>query len=179
MDARLIAATNRDLTKRIKEGRFREDLFYRLNVLRFEMPSLRDRGEEDILLLAHYFLELSTNANAKRVIGFSDRACRLIKSHDWPGNVRELQSAVESGVVMCRPATIDVGDLPPLAAAKKSLDMPGASMKNIELDAIRRTYLATGSTRKTSEVLGLSLRTIQKRMHELGLAKGRGRPPKK
>jgi two-component system response regulator HydG len=178
VDVRLVAATNRDLASRVRAGRFREDLFYRLNVVGIEMPPLRER-QGDVLLLANYFLTRSAAYNDKAVEGFDDSARERLLGYDWPGNVRELENAIERAVVMCRKRTLTADDLPDIVAHPTSVMIPGATMKEIELEAVRATFLATaGSTRRTAEVLGLSQRTVQYRLRELGLAKSRGRPGK-
>jgi two-component system response regulator HydG len=173
VDVRLIAATNRDLAKDVRDGRFREDLFYRLNVVHIEMPRLRIRGS-DILLLANHFLQRFARENDKVVNGFSDEARAKIMSHGWPGNVRELENAIERAVVMCTGDQILASDLPvDIAPTSKSqgIRIPGSSMAEIEKHAILSTLEAVdGSTSKASEMLDISVRTIQYRLHDYGLA---------
>src|SRR5262249_45228399 len=119
VDVRVIAATNRDLGTEGREGRFREDLYYRLHVVHIEMPPLRLRGG-DVLVLASHFLDRFAQENHKRIEGFTDRARARIVGHRWPGNVRELENAIERAVVLCEGTMIDEDDLPvdvaPLAA---------------------------------------------------------------
>ncbi len=173
VDVRLVAATNRDLAADVRAGRFREDLYYRLNVVHLEMPPLRARGA-DVLLLATHFLQHSARENDKRVVGFSEAARQKILRHDWPGNVRELENAVERAVVLCTGPTIDAQDLPIGGAPtqRAGLAIPGATMAEIEKHAILATLEAEGgSTTRAAEVLGISVRTIQYRLHEYGLAK--------
>ena len=97
-DVRILAATNKDLQKEVEEKRFREDLFYRLNVINLRIPSLRER-KDDIPLLAMHFLKTYSDKNAKKIEGFSEDALLALTSYDWPGNVRELENAIERAVV--------------------------------------------------------------------------------
>jgi len=173
VDVRLVAATNRDLAKDVRDGRFREDLFYRLNVVHIEMPRLRIRGS-DILLLANHFLQRFARDNDKEVTGFSDEARAKIMAHGWPGNVRELENAIERAVVMCTGDQIVATDLPVDIAPTsqpQGVRIPGSTMAEIERYAILSTLDAVdGSTSKASEMLDISVRTIQYRLHDYGLA---------
>jgi two-component system response regulator HydG len=172
-DVRLIAATNQDLAGRVREGRFREDLYYRLNVVHIDMPPLRLRGT-DVLLLATHFLARFARDNDKPVTGLSDEARAKILSHGWPGNVRELENAIERAVVMAPGAEIGPGDLPVDVAPTREgeLRIPGSTMGEIERHAILATLEAcAGSTTRAAELLGISVRTIQYRLHEYGLAR--------
>ncbi|HOD64670.1 MAG TPA: sigma-54 dependent transcriptional regulator, partial [Smithellaceae bacterium] len=110
VDVRLIAASNKDLKKEIREGRFREDLFYRLNVVALALPPLKERAE-DIPLLAQHFLKLFAERNAKAIFGFTPRAMQKLAAYAWPGNVRELMNAVERAVVLSRSDTVDEDEL--------------------------------------------------------------------
>jgi two-component system response regulator HydG len=178
VDVRLIAATNRDLAEDVRQGRFREDLYYRLNVVHIEMPPLRLRGS-DVLVLADHFLRRFTQENKKRVEGFSEDARAKIVAHRWPGNVRELENAIERAVVLCEGSQIAGSDLPIDVAPmpKGVLRVPGATMAEIERFAILTTLEATnGSTTKAAEMLDISVRTIQYRLHEYGLANKEKRP---
>jgi two-component system, NtrC family, response regulator HydG len=176
VDVRLIAATNRDITEEVRKGKFREDLYYRLNVVHIEMPPLRLRGS-DVLLLANHFVQKFAKENEKSVTGFSEEARRQILAHGWPGNVRELENAVERAVVMAEGSLVQPHDLPneiaPSAPAT-GVRIPGSSMGDIEKHAILSTLEACGgSTAKAAEILGVSVRTIQYRLHDYGLAKKR------
>ncbi|MFO0761337.1 MAG: sigma-54 dependent transcriptional regulator [Byssovorax sp.] len=178
VDVRLIAATNRDLAEDVRQGRFREDLYYRLNVVHIEMPPLRLRGS-DVLVLADHFLRRFAQENKKRVEGFSEDARAKIVAHRWPGNVRELENAIERAVVLCEGSQIAGSDLPIDVAPmpKGVLRVPGATMAEIERFAILTTLEATnGSTTKAAEMLDISVRTIQYRLHEYGLANKEKRP---
>ncbi len=171
-DVRVIAATNHDLAADVQEGRFREDLYYRLNVVHIDMPSLRVR-DGDVLLLANFFLRKFAAENKKTVVGFTDAARAKIVAHRWPGNVRELENAIERGVVLCEDAQIGEEHLPIDVApvAKGTVRIPGATMAEIERYAILSTLEATnGSTTRAAEMLQISVRTIQYRLHEYGLA---------
>jgi two-component system response regulator HydG len=172
VDVRLVAATNRDLASDVREGRFREDLYYRLNVVHIEMPPLRIRGG-DIIVLAKHFLRKFSLENHKRVDGFSDKARAKILAHRWPGNVRALENAIERAVVLCEGSTVEEDDLP-FEAAGESLGpirVPGATMAEFERYAILKTLEATeGSTTKAAELLDISVRTIQYRLNEYGIS---------
>jgi two-component system response regulator HydG len=117
VDVRVVAATHRDLPKLVKTGKFREDLFYRLNVINIPLPALRERAE-DIPLLAHHFLRRYAERLGKKVRTLSPEAIELLCSHRWPGNVRELENAVERAVVLCRGDSVSPGDLPPAVSGR-------------------------------------------------------------
>ena len=173
VDVRVIAATNRDLTADVQSGRFREDLYYRLNVVHIDMPPLRLRGA-DVVVLANHFLKRFALENHKPLEGFTERARAKILAYRWPGNVRALENAIERAVVLCEGAVIDADDLPFEAAPETQgpLRIPGATMAEIERYAILRTLeVVDGSTTKAAELLDVSVRTIQYRLHEYGLAK--------
>ncbi|CAN96178.1 MULTISPECIES: sigma-54-dependent transcriptional regulator [Sorangium] len=179
VDVRLIAATNRDLAAAVQEGHFREDLYYRLNVVHIDMPPLRIR-DTDVLLLANHFLRRFAAENHRKIEGFTDEARAKLIAHRWPGNVRELENAIERAVVLCDDARIDAEHLPIDAApvAKGALRIPGATMAEIERYAILSTLEATnGSTTRAAELLDISIRTIQYRLHEYGLTAKSKRPP--
>ncbi|MEO7732509.1 MAG: helix-turn-helix domain-containing protein [Kofleriaceae bacterium] len=163
-----MAATNRDLTTEVREGRFREDLYYRLNVVHLEMPPLRGRGN-DILVLANAFLHRFVEDNAKPIEGFTSDARVKLLSHRWPGNVRELENAMERAVVMSESVCIEDYDLPfeVVAPLGSGIRVPGTTMAELERWAILTTLEAVGgSTAKTAELLDVSIRTIQYRLHE-------------
>jgi two-component system response regulator HydG len=172
VDVRLVAATNHDLAHEVSEGRFREDLYYRLNVVHIEMPPMRLRGS-DVVLLAEHFLRRFARENHKRVEGVSESARSKIIAHRWPGNVRELENAIERAVVLTEGALIDSDDLPFDASPviHGAVRIPGATMAEIERFAIMSTLEATnGSSTRAAEILDISIRTIQYRIHEYGLA---------
>ncbi len=173
-DVRVIAATNRDLAADVQAGRFREDLYYRLNVVHIEMPPLRLRGA-DVVMLANHFLRKFALENHKRVEGFTDGARAKLLGYRWPGNVRALENTIERAVVLCAHSRIDDEDLPFEVAPDGvgSLRIPGSTMAEIEKYAILKTLEACdGSTSRAAELLDISVRTIQYRLHEYGVARG-------
>ena len=173
VDVRLIAATNRDLAEDVKEGRFREDLYYRLNVVHIEMPPLRLRGA-DILVLAEHFLRKFALENHKRIDGFTPEARAKLAAFRWPGNVRALENALERAVVLAEGSLIGEADLPfeVTPDGLGGLRIPGSTLAEIERYAIVKTLEATdGSTTKAADILDISVRTIQYRLHEYGLGK--------
>jgi DNA-binding NtrC family response regulator len=179
VDVRVIAATNRDLRAEVKAGRFREDLFYRLNVVSIDMPALRERPD-DISLLAVRFLQRYAAENGKTLQGFAPDALAAMTRYSWPGNVRELENAVERAVVICRGDEIRLSDLPAHVVQKtKQVNddemprIPGAKLAELERYAILKTLQDTGgSTSKAAEVLGISARTIQYRLHDYASSNG-------
>jgi DNA-binding NtrC family response regulator len=180
VDVRVIAATHRDLMAMVKEGTFREDLFYRLNVITIEMPALRDHAE-DIALLAQHFFDRCTQDNGKPLEGITPAAMSALCGYAWPGNVRELEHAIERAVVMSTGPMLDLEDLPPaVRGAVVRLDapvsIPGASLRDIERYAILKTLEAAGgSTSKAAAILDVTPRTIQYRLQEYRRAdKGMG-----
>ncbi|HKP55468.1 MAG TPA: sigma-54 dependent transcriptional regulator [Polyangiales bacterium] len=175
VDVRVVAATNRDLAQEVKAGRFREDLYYRLNVVSIEMPPLRARPT-DVPLLAMRFLQRYAAENGKTVRGLDEEALRCLTLYAWPGNVRELENVIERAVVVCRADEIRAVDLPEQilksAAPRRNDDLPsipGATLADLERYAILKTLEHTGgSTSRAAEMLGISARTIQYRLHEYG-----------
>ena len=173
VNVRVVAATNRDLLNAVEDGTFREDLYYRLNVVQLEVPPLRAR-RTDIPLLAHHFLERYAKDNDRHFVGFSDAALRALVGHSWPGNVRELENAIERAVVLTEDDEIDVDAFPLLRRTPKrgtgsGLDdlIPGITMAELERLAIERTLAAVGgSTAKAAEMLDMSRRTLQHRMKQ-------------
>ncbi len=172
VDVRILAATNRDLKADVAAGRFREDLFYRLNVITIDMPPLRLRGS-DTLVLAEHFLNRFAFENHKQVEGFTARARTKLRSHRWPGNVRELENAIERAVVLCEDRLIDADHLPYAAPTSESLvgiAIPGATLAELERFAIIKTLeAAEGSTARAAEMLDVSVRTIQYRLNQYGI----------
>ena len=172
LDVRLIAATNRDLAEEVQKGRFREDLYYRLNVVHVEMPPLRARGG-DVLVLADHFLKRFTEENQRSITGFTDAARAKLLAHSWPGNVRELENAMERAVVLSTGDLLDAKDLPFGDAPANTLGaprVPGATMAEIERHAILTTLESVGgSTTKAAKILDVSVRTIQYRLQDWGV----------
>jgi DNA-binding NtrC family response regulator len=182
-DFRLIAATNRDLQAEIKAGNFREDLYYRLNVIPIPLPPLRER-KHDIPLLAQHFLTKFNTLNRKTVQGFSPEALECVKAYAFPGNVRELENLIERCVVLCRGAQIEVQDLPdavraPAPANEKPGDDPLAPLwrGEIDLEALERNIFeqamqrAHGVQSEAARLLGVTRRTLQYRLEKHGLLK--------
>lgn len=173
VDVRLIAATNRDLAADVKEGRFREDLFYRLNVVHIEMPPLRVRAG-DINVLAQHFLNKFARENHKLIEGFSESARAKLINARWSGNVRALENAIERAVVFCAGTVIEADDLIVEATAEGTgpLRIPGSTMAEVERYVIIKTLEATdGSTTRAADMLDISVRTIQYRLHEYGISR--------
>ena len=172
-DVRIIAATNKDLEKEIKEGRFREDLYYRLNVINLKLPSLIER-KEDIGLLIDNFLIKYSKKNRKNIKGLTPQSAKLLNNYDWPGNVRELENAIERAVVMARNEYVEPNDLPSninvntKKSRKETFRIPsGATMKEIEKKVIIETLQTTnGSKSKAAKILGISTRKIEYKIKE-------------
>jgi two-component system response regulator HydG len=171
IDVRIVAATRRDLHNEVRTGSFREDLFYRLDVITLRTPALAQR-REDIPALAMHFLARHAKLARKSIRGFSDRALRVLLSADWPGNARQLETAVEHAVVMCNEREIAPRHLPRdlmthVRGADDAPPIPGASMADLERYAILKTLEhVRGSTSKAAEILGISPRKIQYRLAE-------------
>ena len=182
VDVRVIAATNRNLQHMVQEGKFREDLFYRLNVINLDMPALRARPS-DVPLLAGHFLRKYAADNGKELRGFTAEALEHLATYSWPGNVRELENVIERAVILAQGAEVTVADLPPnLAAvrAREGVQIPGATMDEIERYAITKTLESTGgSTSRAAEILNISVRKIQYKLHEYESAPKSARSPVK
>jgi two-component system response regulator HydG len=173
VDVRIISSTNRDLELEVKEGRFREDLFYRLNVISVPLPPLRER-KEDIPLLAEHFLSIYSEKNRRLIKGFLPRTLDLFMRYDWPGNIRELENTMERSVIMTRGEYISPGDLP---VNIRTLDgeleeentgvEPGWSIREVEKDLIVKTLEQTnGNKTKAAEILGITRKTLQNKLKE-------------
>lgn len=172
VDVRVIAATNRDLLEEVHAKRFREDLYYRLNVISLSVPALRDRSE-DVPLLGQYFLEKYTAKNRKRIKGFTPQVMDAMLKYDWPGNVRELENAVERAVIMAAGEFITERDMPlcftsqiPVEkSAPDGVDLAGQSLEQIERQAIIATLEAAGGNKsKTARQLGITRATLHNKM---------------
>jgi len=174
VDVRLIAATNRDLEQAMKDGVFREELYYRLKVVTLSIPPLRERPE-DIPLLLDYFLGYFCKEHAKGIRGFTPSAKQRLVSYSWPGNVRELRNCVESLVVTVRGEEITLKDLPPMMVPESSaysIFLPmGRPIDEVERRYILRTLeMLNGNKARTAQVLGISKKTLYRRLHEWGIA---------
>ncbi|HEY0706844.1 MAG TPA: sigma-54 dependent transcriptional regulator [Polyangia bacterium] len=168
VNVRVIAATNRDLKEEVTRGRFREDLYYRLNVITVRMPALRERPS-DVPLLASHFLRKYAAENERQLEGFTDEALAMLSSYAWPGNVRELENVIERAVVLSAGPRVGVTELPTYLApmATGGIRIPGSTLDEIEHHAIIKTLEATGgATSKAAEILGISVRKIQYKLQE-------------
>jgi DNA-binding NtrC family response regulator len=167
VDFRLVAATNKDLESAVAEGRFREDLYYRINVFSIMVPPLRER-REDIPLLAAHFLEKFARAMNRPVPGISEDAMRLMRDYEWPGNVRELQNAIERAVLVCRSARIAPGDLPVRMSDAKARPA-GRSLSEVDREHIRRILGETGwNVCRAARELGIDRVTLYNKIKKYG-----------
>jgi len=181
--ARVVAATNRDLASMVESGTFRKDLFYRLNVVKLRLPSLRDRCE-DIPLLAAHFLDRATRERGRKFT-LNDEALRTMMHYNWPGNVRELEHAVESACTMCSGTVLQLGDLPTqlqqqglattrARAAKGKLDngevAPVKTLAEMEREAILGAIQMLGGDKlQAAKMLGIGKTTLYRKLKEYGI----------
>ena len=176
VDTRIISATNRNLEDEITAGRFREDLYYRLNVVMVKVPPLRNRAA-DIPLLADYFLEHYAKKNHRSLKGIRPRAMDLLLRHSWPGNVRELENVIERAVIMARGDMVGPEHLPNTLQdhdaneqVKEPVLASGRSLKEVEKEMILKTLEDMGGNRtRTAEMLGISRRTLQLKLKDYGI----------
>jgi len=160
VDVRIIAATNRDLKKEVREGKFREDLYYRLNVVPIELPPLRER-KEDLPLLCDFIIEKHTQKLHKNIKGISPQAMRLLKKYHWPGNIRELDNVIERAVILTDDEIIGVEDLHIFEAPQ---ELHWKSLKELEKDYIEEVLEYTGGdVEKATHILGISPEELEKR----------------
>ncbi|MGI5172177.1 sigma-54-dependent Fis family transcriptional regulator [Treponema sp. OMZ 840] len=170
VDVRVIAATNRDLEREITEGRFREDLYYRLNVVHIHVPPLRER-RDDIPLLITAFLQEFAKENGKVIEGIDTRARSALYKFDWPGNIRQLRNCLESAVVMCSGPVIKLEDLPPTIAGSTSADIievpAGIPMSESEkILILQNLAINKGNKTKTADILGIGRKTLHRKLDE-------------
>ena len=170
VDSRVIAATNKDLVEQIKKKQFREDLYYRLNVVHIHLPPLRER-KDDIPLMVTQFLQEFAEENNKNIIGIDAKARRLLYSYDWPGNIRQLRNCIESAVVMSQGDTIQVEDLPPTIAESRgenSVHIPlGITMAEAEkVIILENLAFFKGNKSKTADSLGIGRKTIHRKLDD-------------
>ena len=170
VDVRIVAATNQDLSQMVKEKRFREDLFYRLNVITVTVPPLRDRPE-DIAVLAAHFVRIYAAKNNRRLEGLTDEAVRQLEAFSWPGNVRQLENVIERAVVLARGARIDVDDLPPEIAGATPLPEGvlsvriGTPLAEVERRLLEETLRAMkGNRTLTAKLLGIDPKTVYRKL---------------
>ncbi len=173
VDVRIVAATNRNLEEEVKAGRFREDLYYRLNVIHIQVPPLRER-KEDIPLLVSSFLQEFNSENGKDIKAVDKRAKSALFNYNWPGNIRELRNCMEAAVVMCSGDEISVEDLPPTVSSGSSGEncvIPlGISLEEAEKIIIQETLLANANNKtRTAEILGIGRKTLQRKLAEWGI----------
>ncbi len=180
-DFRLVAATNRNLVEEVKHGRFREDLYYRINVVEVTMPPLRER-REDIPLLAAFFLERFARRENKAFEGISGAALERLSAHDWPGNVRELENAIERGVVVGRGPLLEAADLPPhvcpaVASGDQAVSLAGRDLPLAEVEkAVVAAAMARhgGNKSQAARALGISRKLLYSKLREYGLGGAEG-----
>ncbi len=170
VDVRVIAATNKNLEEEVKAGRFREDLFYRLNVVHLQVPALRDR-KDDIPLMIEYYLKKFSSEDGKEIIGIDSKARAALYKYNWPGNVRQLVNCIESAVVMCSGNEIKLEDLPPGISSysgEETVSVPlGISLEEAEKIIIEQNLAANnGNKTKTAEILGIERKTLSKKLEE-------------
>ncbi|MFH1034892.1 MAG: sigma-54 dependent transcriptional regulator [Pseudomonadota bacterium] len=171
VDARLIAATNQDLRLAVKSGAFREDLFYRLNVLHIHLPPLRER-RQDVPLLAEYFLQRFRSLGPRRVRGLTATALEMLAVHDWPGNVRELQNMMQRLVVLASGTMIDAADLEAagILVGERSEDQEPLKLDEMERLHIGRVLRQLGGRRsETAEALGIDRKTLRQKIRKYQL----------
>src|ERR1700730_5973426 len=183
VDVRVIAATNRDLRAMVADGRFRDDLYYRLNVLSIDVPPLRER-REDIPVLIDFFLKKHTRNTSRLVRGLTGETKKLMLDYGWPGNVRQLESAIERAILLCESDLITIEDLPlevrqeasPAAQGAFKLPAEGISFEDVERDLIMQAMEQTDyNITKSAKLLGLTFRTLQYRLEKFGIKKPEGK----
>jgi len=167
VDIRVVAATNRDLLALIRKEAFREDLYFRLNVITISLPPLRERGE-DVLLLIRHFAGLFAREAGRPVPNFSDAALEVLRRYRWPGNVRELENVVQRLVVMADRDPIDVPDLPSLmrfsALGKGGFDR---TLAEVEQEYIRNVLASVNGNRtRAAEILGIDRKTLREKLKD-------------
>jgi len=179
VDVRLISATHKDLLKEIKEGNFREDLYYRLKVVEISLPPLRNR-REDIIILAENFIQYFSDKHRKNVKLISNDAVKIFTKYSWPGNVRELQNVIESAVVMANAETLEISDFPEEISnsdINRSFDynLPFRDAKKIVVDTFERDFVSrklaenNGNISKTAEALGMHRQSLQQKIKDLNM----------
>jgi DNA-binding NtrC family response regulator len=174
VDVRILAATNSDLRKLVEENRFREDLYYRLNVIHLEIPALRDRREDVPALVKHFFQSMRVDLGREDLEGFTPEAMTALETHAWPGNIRELQNVIERAVLLCTGSMIDKRDLPASVLSQETsaspalrADLPQAG---VDLRAVIEAYESTlirqalartnGNKNRAAQLLGLNRTTL-------------------
>jgi two-component system response regulator AtoC len=168
VDVRVISATNKDLRKAIEKQEFREDLYYRLNVVNIELPPLRER-KEDVPLLAEHFLHKFAQENQKEITGFSPEATEFLLDYDWPGNVRELENAIERAIILAKDSLVTVADLPHENMLPARSTVPGRNLKEVEKNHILNVLCETGGNySEAARILGITRMTLYNKAREYG-----------
>jgi DNA-binding NtrC family response regulator len=174
VDVRIISATNRELRQLIDDGRFREDLFFRINTVNIEMPPLAER-RGDILLLADYFLNICSKRMNKNIAGVSEAAASCLATYDWPGNVRELQNVIERAVVLSYDSVIDLNDLPGIAGT--AIELPSQESPKLSLAEVEKKHILVTlkseewNMQKSADLLGIHRNTLRQKIKEYNLRK--------
>jgi len=178
VDVRVLSATNRDLAQRMREGAFREDLFYRLNVIEVMLSPLRDRVE-DVLPLSDHFLTEAAARTGKRIATFTQSALKVLLAYPWPGNVRELENVIERAVALAEGDQIGPDDLPSQVRERRSADVlagalaRGLTLAELEREYINRVLTAEGGNKtRAAQRLGLDRKTLYRKLEEYGRAPG-------
>jgi len=186
VDVRIIAATNRNLEQLLKEGRFREDLYYRLKMIPIECPPLRERGD-DIEVLAAHFLQKAALASAREVHGVTPEALEALKAYPWPGNVRQLEWAIERAVVLGESDQVELGDLPQevlqpvavpvggrsaaTAVAPQPVILEGSWEEHEKAKMVEALERTNWNITRAAQLLGMTFRTLQYRLEKFGIKK--------
>ncbi len=177
VEVRIISATNQNLTKRVEQNEFREDLYFRIRGVNIVLPSLRERPQ-DIPILAGHFLREAAEETGLNVTGITDAAMSVLVGYEWPGNIRQLRNAIRTMVVMCNGDRIDVQDLPPEISQRRQLtgdsataaSLAGVSLNELEKKAIADTLARTqGNREKAAKILGIGERTLYRKIKEYNL----------
>jgi transcriptional regulator with PAS, ATPase and Fis domain len=176
VDVRLIAASSQNLEKMVEEGTFREELYYRINVVTVFLPPLRER-REDILVLAQHFLERFAERYERPIVGLTSEAARVLRGYEWPGNVRQLENLIERAVLLARGEEVDVGDLELTGPRRTPLVSPLEQLldEQVPLEEVERRLIALalaragGNQTQAARLLRLSRRTLQYRMEKYNL----------
>ena len=174
VDVRVVAATNRTLEEEVRSGRFREDLFFRLNVIQINLPPLRERSE-DIPLLVHHFVRQVCEENSRPILDVTPRAMAALQSFSWPGNVREVRNVIESIIVMSRSREITLKDLPDRIRQESNSShaitlRAGSTLKDAEKELIRLTLVSCGGNRaEAARILGIGRKTLYRKIEEYAL----------
>ncbi len=172
IDVRIISTTNRDIGKQIREGRFREDLYYRLKVIDIELPPLRDRKEDIPLIIQHFITKFNKNLK-KNISGISEQALKLLLNYAWPGNVRELENIIERAITLTQGEVISLEDLPTPMTHGEDKDSTGKALREkYTVDQLEKEYIkkvlieAGGNKSKAAQILGLNRKTLYRKLQE-------------